>query len=87
MDAFDRTLEALLVMARANRPDSILPVNQAIDRFIAEGPAAPAARIAALARMEEAFERAAPRNELACYARLVLGQRRRLQSLADPGPS
>jgi hypothetical protein len=86
MDAMHRTLAALLALARANEPAGILPVNQTVDGFIAETAGTAHDKIAALQGLEDAYTREAPPTELGCYARLVLGQRRRLLTL-EPGTS
>jgi hypothetical protein len=78
MSPLDDCVQALLTLARANRPEGIWPVNQAVDAYLARSHRSLGDRIAALDELKAAFERRAPSNDMAIYAVDVIDQRRRV---------
>jgi hypothetical protein len=78
MSPLDDCVQALLTLARANRPEGIWPVNQAVDTFLARSHPSLGDRIIALNALKTEFERRAPANDMAIYAVDVIDQRRRV---------
>jgi hypothetical protein len=78
MSPLDDCMQALLTLAKANRPEGIWPVNQAVDAYLARSHPSLGDRITALDELKAAFERRAPSNDMAVYAVDVIDQRRRV---------
>jgi hypothetical protein len=78
MSPLDDCVQALLTLARANRPEGIWPVNQAVDAFLARSHRSLGDRITALDELKAAFEQRAPANDTTVYAVDVIDQRRRV---------
>ncbi len=82
MSALNSTLASLLALAEADDAAAIWPVNQAIDAYTERVGGSLDDRIFALIALREAFERKAPRTELATYAMDVMDNRRRILAIA-----